>query len=214
MPIPVPDNLKTVAEVVTLATQAAGGSSITPSINVFHFKRQTTINVLSKVALKNIFVANIITPLLAAINIRYTLSNITIRWIDDATDAPAYFANAAVGAIGADSLPSDDAVFFYYKTGLRGRNFRGGKHFSPASEADTTQDILTGAGLGRWQTLQTALAASLTDANGNIWNPCVFSRDLSEIDINPTRVEANIVTQVLLDLNIGTMRRRRSVTVR
>lgn len=202
------------AEVTILGTSATGGSSVTPSINVFHFKRTTTVNALSKAALNAIFQTNILTPLLAAMNVRYTPTNVTVRWLDDALDIPQFFAAAGVGAIATDSLPSDDAVFFLYRTALRGRSYRGAKHFSPASEVDTTNDLLTGAGLARWNTVKAALLANNIDANGNTWAPSVLSRKLSTLTTNPTNVVNTFVTDVLLDLNIGTMRRRRSKTVR
>lgn len=212
--MPIAPALISVAEVITFGHAAAGGSNITPSLNNFCFRRGSTVPVLDKTALKNIFVTNVLTPLLAAMNVRYTCDYLTVRWVDDALDVPLSFAIALPGAIATDSLPSDDAVYYLYRTGLRGRNYRGAKHFGPASEVDTTADVLTGAGLARWQTVQTALAASNTDANGNVWAPAVLSRSLSQLRTNPTTVVANNVQQVLLDLNIGTMRHRRSRTVR
>lgn len=154
-------------------------------------------------------------PLKAAMNVRYTPGSLQIRILDDYNDNEEIFSVAGVGAIGTDSMPSDDAVYFLFRTPLRGRSYRGSKHFGPLSEEDTTDDLLTGAGLARWQTLQTALGATLTDANGNVWQPHVLSRKLSNLAALPVAtVVANQVTSVLLDLNIGTMRKRRSKTVR
>lgn len=90
----------------------------------------------------------------------------------------------------------------------------GSKHFPAASEVDTTGDVLTGAGLARWQTVQTAVGATLVDALGNSWVPCVFSRKKSQIAVNPTTIYQNDVTQVLLDKTLGQMRRRKVLTVR
>lgn len=202
------------AEVTILGTAAVGGSNVTPSVNVFNFKRTTNVNALSKLALFNIFQTNIITPLLAAANVRYTPTAVSVRWLNDALDLPVIFAAAGVGAIASDSMPSDDAVYYLYRTALRGRSYRGSKHFGPLSEVDTTQDLLTGAGLARWVTLKTALVTPNTDANGNVWVPSVLSRLLSQLRTNPTNVVNNFVTEVLLDLNVGTMRKRRSRTVR
>lgn len=202
------------AEVVILGKSTTGGSSETPSINVFNFKRTTNVGALSKAALNTIFQANILAPLLAAANVRYTPQTVAIRWIDDALDGPQLFAAAGNGAIATDSLPSDAAIYYLYRTALRGRSYRGSKHFSPGSEVDTTNDLLTGAGLARWATLKTALATPLTDANANIWQAAVVSRLLSQLVTNPTTVVSNFVTEVLLDLNVGTMRKRRSKTVR
>lgn len=196
-------------------TAATGGSSVTPSINVFSYQRTTSVNPFTKVALNTIFQATVIAPLLAAMNVRYTPNLLTIRILDDFNDYPTNFAVAGVGAIATDSLPSNEAVYLLLRTSLRGRNYRGSKHFGPASEVDTTNDLLVGAGLARWQAVQAAVLSNLVDANGNTWVPTVLSRNLSNLSLLPlASVVATQITDVLLDKNIGTMRRRRSVTVR
>lgn len=210
-----PDTSKTNFQIIVYGTAAAGGSSVTPSINIWNYQRNSVVNPLSKSALNTIFQSAILAPLALAMNVRWTANNVGIRNIDDPQDAVTLFAAAQVGARVADSLPSDDAVYFLFRTSLRGRNFRGSKHFGPASEEDTTQDILTGAGLARWQAVGVALALSLVDANGNQWVPMVLSPSLSNLTSLPAAlVVSNAVTQVLLDLNIGTMKKRRSRTIR
>lgn len=212
--MPIPVNQIRTAEIGILGTAATGGSSITPSINIFHYQRAGVSVAPSKAALNTAFQAAIVAPLLAAMNVRYTPGTLYIRWIDDCNDAPAVFNVAGVGAIATDSLPSDAAIYCLLRTALRGRNYRGSKHFSPGSEVDTTNDLLTGAGLVRWQAVQTALRAPITDATPNTWNLAVVSRALSQLQTNPTTVVVNNVIDVLLDLNVGTMRKRRSKTVR
>lgn len=212
--MPIPATSVQYSEIAVLGQADAAGSNSTPSINVFHFRRTSTVPVITKAALNTAFQASILAPMLAALNIRYKPLNLTIRWIDDALDAPASFSAAGAGAIATDSTPSDAAIYYLLRTSLRGRNYRGSKHFGPASEVDTTGDVLTGAGLTRWQTVQTALATPFADANTNSWQLAVVSRNLSQLLVNPTTVIGNDVTQVLLDLNVGTMRRRRSTTVR
>lgn len=212
--MPIPDAQINIAELIVLGTQAAAGSSVTPSINVFHFRRNAIVNPANKVNLVAAFVANTIVPLLAAANVRYTPNTVTCRWLDDALDPPLSVAVAGAGAIATDSEPSDDAVYLLYRTALRGQSYRGSKHFGGSSEVDTTGDILVGAGLARWQAVQAALLLPLVDASPNTWTPWVFTRKNSQSVVNPTTIKGADVTQVLLDKNIGTMRRRRSVTVR
>lgn len=211
----IPANQLITAEIIVSGRMlTGGGGSLPPSINVFHFRRTAVINNVSKAALNTIFQTTIIVPLLAAMNARYTPGSLTIRMIEDATDFPTPFSVAGAGAIATDGAPSDTAVYYLLRTLTRGKSYRGSKHFGPLSEVDTTNDILTGAGLARWQTLQTALAASMTDATPNTWVPVVLSRKLSQLKTNPTTVTTTDVSSVLLDLNVGTMRRRRSKTVR
>ncbi len=213
--MPIPNNQIRNVQTIIEGTAASGGSSVTPSINIFSFRRLTVVNPFVKAAFSAAFITNIVTPLLAAMNVRYTPAVHTVRILDDFNDAPSAFPIVGNGAIATDSLPSDDAVYMLFRTALRGRTFRGSKHFGPASESDTTGDILTGAGLVRWQAVQTALAANFVDAQGNTWVPTVLSRKLSNLSLLPVAtVVANDVTAVLLDLNVGTMRRRRSKTIR
>lgn len=215
MPIPAGNIVN--LQITIHGTAATGGSSVTPSINVFNYYRTTTVNPFTKTALNTIFQTNVVTPLLAAMNIRYTPGTLSIRILDDFNDAPTVFTVAGVGAIATDSLPSNEAVYMLLRTALRGRNFRGSKHFGPASEVDTTNDLLVGAGLARWNTLKAALLAPCIDANGNTWLPTVLSRNLSNfgsVAVPLAVIVATEVTNILLDLNIGTMRRRRSTTVR
>ena len=198
-----------------LGTLATGGSSVTPAQNLFTYRRLATTAPFTKTAVNTIFQTNVITPLLAATNVRYTPTNLSIRVLDDFNDAEAIFAVAGNGAIATDSYASNAAVYMLYRTALRGRSFRGSKHFAGLSEVDTTADILTGAGLVRWQALQTACLGVLVDANGNTWVPTVLSRKLSQLNALPlATVVANDVIDVLLDLNVGTMRKRRSKTIR
>lgn len=211
--MPIPQTQMLTYQIVTVGTQATGGSSVTPSINVWYYKRTTTAVSADKAALAAAFSTAVLVPLVAAMNIRYAVNAMLVRNVDDVTDIPMRVASALVGAIATDSLPSDDAVYFRLYTLLRGKNYRGGKHFSPASEIDTTNDLLTGAGLARWQGLKAAMALTITDATPNTWNPVVLSASLSQIKRNPTTVVATPISSVVLDANIGTMRRRRSRTV-
>jgi len=212
MPIPAVNQLA--FQIVIQGQSAAAGSNAKSSYNVFNYRRASGVPAITKAALNTAFQANVIPAILAAMNARYSPLNLTIRCLNDALDAPQSFAVAGAGAIATDSLPSDAAIYFLFRTSLRGRNYRGSKHFGPASEIDTTGDVLTGAGLARWQTVQTALALNFVDANANTWIPQVVSTTLSNLVTNPTNVVTNDVTQVLLDLNVGTMRRRRARTVR
>lgn len=201
-------------QIVIRGRQAAAGSSVAPAINVFCYRRTTLVAPASKANLNTIFQTTILVPLLAAANVRYTPNTVSIRCLNDAQDPYADFAAAGAGAIATDSEPSDDAVYCYLKTAIRMPGGKGGKHFAGTSEVDTTGDILTGAGLARWQAVQAALKLVLVDATPNTWVPTVFMPTSSQIKINPTTVNFADVIDSLLDLNIGTMRRRRTKTVR
>jgi len=203
-----------ICEIVVRGRMAAGGSSSTPAINVWHWRRTALSSTLTKSRINTAFQAAIVAAHLAAANVRYTPSSLTIRMIEDAVDFPTPFTVAGVGAIATAGSPSDAAIVLYLQTGLRGRKYRGYKHLAGCSEADTTEDVLTGAGLGRWQAIQAAVLAGFTDADGNIWVPSVVSPSESYFKDNPTTVIANDATAVSLDTVVGTMRKRKPVQIR
>jgi hypothetical protein len=203
-----------IAEITAKGVYAAAGSSAKNIVSVFHYRLALLAAAPTKTALETIFQTTVCIPMTAAMNSRYTQQENRVRWINDATDPGVSFARAVPGAVATDSMPCDDCVSLLYRTGLRGRAYRGSKHFAGVNEIDTTGDVLTGAGLIRWQALQTGLFTTLVDALGNSWIPSVLSRSKSVLATNPTTVVANDVTQVLLNKNVGIMRKRRVATVR
>jgi len=212
--MPLPDAQQRYFEIVLKGTQAAAGSGVAPAINVFNYYRVTVAAAINKAQISAAFAATVVTPLLAAANARYSPNLTLIRNLDDKTDLPVSTAVAGAGAIATDSEPSDDAVYILLRSSLRGKSYRGGKHFAGTSEVDTTGDVLTGAGLTRWQAVRDACKANFTDAGGNVWAPVIVSRKLSNFVPVPAVIVSAFVSDALLDLNIGTMRRRRTKTVR
>lgn len=210
----IPDAAKIVFQIVVRGSQAAAGSGIAPAINVFNYRRTTFVGLVVKANLSTIFQTTVLVPLLAASNVRYTPNLVSIRCLNDAEDPFEDFVAAGAGAIATDSEPSDDAVYVYLKTAVRMPGGKGGKHFAGTSEVDTTGDILVGAGLARWVTVRNACAAAMADATPTNWVPTIFRPTLSQVRVNPTNVIYADVASALLDLNIGTMRRRRTKTVR
>jgi len=96
--------------------------------------------------------------------------------------------------------------------GIRGRGAHGSNHFGPLSESDTTTpdaDILNAAAITRFSAIITAINATLTDGNGNIWVPVVLSRvKPAQYKSNPTNVVTFPISQMLLNKRIGRMKRR------
>jgi hypothetical protein len=212
--MPFAPSVGTITEVLMKGTLAAAGSNIKNVASVFHYRLSALGSSTTKAALQTIFQTTIGVPLLAAFCSRYTQVENSVRWMNDFLDAPQSFAQAGVGAIATDGMPTVDSVYLLLRTGLRHGFNRGSKHFPAVNEIDTTGDVLTGAGLARWQTVQTAVFSSMTDALGNIWIPSVVSKKKTTIAGTVVTPFANDVTQVLLNKTIGTMRRRRVLTAR
>jgi hypothetical protein len=131
----------------------------------------------------------------------------------DALDPYLIVTRTSVGAQGGDWLPSFNAATLQLRTGLRGKSYRGSKHFGTIAESDTTNDELTSGALTRWATMITAYLAGITDSDGNTWLPIVWSRLLSNMSSVPTVIVANQVTSCRINKTLGYMRHRKQKTV-
>jgi hypothetical protein len=188
---------------------SAGGNSINVE-NIFYFRRLTTVNVLSETVLETAFQNNLALTILAALNLRYTQTLNAVRFINDQT-RPFVFVNRAIaGTITGDSMPSNTAVYMLSRTAYRGKSFKGGKHFSPLSESDTTTataDILNAAALVRFQAIEAAWFAGWTDGNGNVWRPCVLSKKNSNFQVQPSVVSTSDITQCVTNQRLAKMKK-------
>lgn len=179
---------------------------------VFHYRLVTGAAPLPSAVITQF--DNLIAPGIAALlNVDWTGTTYDCRQMSDALAQYFTTVNTQVGATTGDRLPMDMAVAMLYRTLSRGRNFRGGKHFGPITEADTLKDELTAGKLTSWQGVAAALKQDLT-VTGSTIRPIVFSPTLSQTRTNPTSLQGDDVSNVLVNKNIGTMRRRREKTVR
>lgn len=211
--MPIPAASITVAQVLIKGEMLSTGGGSKNIYAIFNYRRTAVAIAPNKTNLVTAFTAGPYAAILAAANQDWANFSAYTRWLNDAEDAAQLNVLAGVGAIATDRAPNFAAVYFLFKTALRGRRFAGSKHLAGVNEVDTTGDILVGAGLTRWQAVQTALATPLVSAEGNTWNPAVVSYSRSQLKTNPTTVVVNDVTQVVLDRSIGTMKRRKVKTL-
>jgi len=201
-----------VVEAIVNGSAAAAGSNAKRDGNNFYYRCSNVVGVVSKAAFYTIFNTTVVAVMIAAKNARYSVNNVDVRRLDLPGDAFLRTANAGVGAIATDSEPTVDAVVVKLVSLMRGKVGRGFKHFGSTSEVDTTGDVLTGAGLARWQTVRDALKVVLVDANGNSWTPIIASRYLAVWDFVPPTIRGSDVTNSVLNLTVSTMRRRKAKT--
>ena len=211
--MPIPLAQVTVAEIITRGLIAAGGSNAVRTNFVFHYRRLATAVDPTKAALTAIFRSTVVAPIAAALNVDWAASVHDVRWLNDATDPYLSTTGTEVGAVTGDRLQTFAAAFILLRTGLRGRNFKGGKHFGPMSESDIGDDIFNATAMGRLTDIATAMGTTLTDTTGNQWKLTLLSRSLSQLVTNPTTVVTNDVVQLLPRESIGTMRGRRVESV-
>jgi len=212
MPTPPPANQMVNLEVHIHGTCGAGGSNNRLSDTIFHFVRTTYNTPLgTKAQFDAAFQTNIVTPIAAALNHRWTQTRNSIRYLDDVNDAFVDISHTSPGLITGDSMTTINAAFLLLRTGIRGKSYLGKKHMFPLSESDTTagtDDLLNTVALGLWGTVATNILNGFTDASGNVWKSTVYSRKLSVWRSNPTTIVNTPVTAVLINKRVGRMRHR------
>lgn len=208
------DSSRLVFEVVHFGTIAAGGSGIKNIANVYHFRRTNTPGLATNANIAAAFAAAIIPAVTNALNVDYTGTLVGCRCINDAQENMQFVADTTAGQVAGERLPGYNAAVLILKTDLRGANYRGRKHYAPMSEGDSVDDVLTAGSVTLMNAIAAAILAGFTDANGNIFVPAVVSRNLSQLATNPTTVVATDVTSILTNKTLGTMRRRKTATVR
>lgn len=214
--MPLAPNQITTVEIIVFGTISSAGSNARNTVNIFHYTTPPTSTAKTHQAVNDIFQSQCVPSLTNCLNNRWTQQHNTVRFIDDATDAAVTFAESAVGLVTGDSMPMICAAYMLLRTGLRGKHFRGSKHFGPLSESDTTKpsdDVFNAAMLALWENAAGQLIMNMNDANGNLWKPCVFSRQLSQVKVNPTTIVVNNITQILVKKSIGRLRRREAKSV-
>jgi len=111
-----------------------------------------------------------------------------------------------------DTLPGFSAATVQLKTGLRGKSFRGSKHFGPVAEIDTDRDELTATASNgtNWGNMG-KLLAGLNDGGGNSYGPVVLSRKNSVLigSVADTVAVVADITEGQINLKLGTMTRRK-----
>lgn len=212
----IPDGDIQFAEIGLSGLMTAGGGSAITTYNIFTYRRTNSPGAADKTGLEAAFYGGVGAALILALNARWTYEFNAVRWMNDYNDPTVFFAHNDPGNVAGDSMPSDQAAFLLLKTVMRGRSFKGSKHFAPMSETDTTTagDVFNAACLTRLGDIATAMAAPLTDGNGNIWNPCVVSRKLSSLQLLPIAfVRGEDITQILVNKRVGSMTRRKTRSV-
>jgi hypothetical protein len=203
-----------VVQIIVQGTVPETGGSTKNIFNVFtYFQNPNQPGPPTAVAVANQFLTQVWPGIAAQLSVAYTGTGTLARYLDITTN-PALSGNIpANGAIALPRLPSQQAVVTPFRSSLRGKNYRGSKHFSPIPTASVTGDELTAGAVAAWQALLPSFIATMT-VGGQTFSPCVVSRSLSQLAKDPVSIQGAVITQALLNKTIGTMRRRKEKTVR
>jgi len=195
------------AQVTMNATVVARGGEVKKIANVYNFKRTGSVLPRVKSEVDAAFQTAIGDTVLLALNVDYTQISNTVRWLDDATDMPADFAHANVGAVAGQRYDNFTAAFILLKTSSR--KIKGNKHYSPLAETTVNGDEIVVADLPLFTAIAAAILAGFTDAGGNVWQSTIVSTKNAILTVNPTLFGDDLVSQALVRKTVGTMKRRK-----
>lgn len=150
------------------------------------------------------------TTLVAQLSANVIINSFTLRIMDDSTLLPVAATNVGttyVGGISGDSLPIDKCITFQLKTGKRGRNYRGSKHYPGVPEASTLKDELTTTATTALAALKAGHTVTINDGVA-AWQPVIVNGSLSQL-VNPTTIVATSITSAVLNKTIGVIKRRK-----
>jgi hypothetical protein len=205
-------------EIVTQAHAVARGGAQKNFYNIYHFRRTTTVNVLSKAHIESAFQTAIMTPVLAALDVDYVQEQTSIRFFEDPLNAQTFFAETGVGGVSGDRLPDFNAAVVQLHAGIRGKVGRGSKHYGPIAESSTTGDDLTSGAVTLVTAIGTAIIAGFTDSDGNVWVPGMkaaarVGKPYHYVLPLPTITGWTDIVSFVVNKSLGTMRRRKIRTV-
>lgn len=195
------------AQVSMLATVVARGGETKNIANVYNFRRTSSANPRVKSEVDAAFQTNIATPVLAAVNVDYTQTINTVRWLDDATDMAQAFTHANVGGVPGQRYDNFTAAFILLRT--TSRKTRGSKHYSPLAETTVNGDEIVAGDLPLFTAIRDAILAGFTDASGNVWQSTIVNTKNAIFGVNPTLFGDSLVVSAAARKTVGTMRRRR-----
>jgi len=198
-------------KLIEAVVDANGLSTIV--VNVLHFKNTTPGVVCTESALMIAIKNALNTSLSAALSVASTGKKSELRFMDSPTFAFVVGSTYTAGAVTGDRLPMFNAVTHRLTTGVRGRSYKGSKHWAPIAESQTTLDDLNGGATTLWNAVATALAsmgtAGLYPSGGSVWQLIVLSNLLSNLVSDPCVFTGALVSGVTTNPTIGTMLRRK-----
>lgn len=181
-------------------------------VNVFHYQNQNPGTVCTELALMTVLRTAMSGPLASALSIASLGKNQKLRFMDNPLSGYIAGTIFAAGTVTGDRLPTFNAAVTQCRTGVRGRSFKGSKHWGPVAESHTTLDELNAAALIFWTAVSGIITnggAGFAVTGGSLWKLIVLSTTLSDLVSNPCVFTGAVVTTTTTNKEIGTMRRRK-----
>lgn len=183
-------------------------------VNVLHFRRITGSTPPNMTTLVTSLDTNGLAMVLVNVNVNALWNSSSLRPLDDPLNPGIVYAvnTGNPGGQTGDRYDSFSAAKLSLNTGIRGKSFRGSKHFGPLSESDAAGDDLNAGAITNWTNTAVAIFGSpfiLSDGTGNTFQCCVLSTLLSKLTPPSIQFTGADVLSATLNHTIGTMRRRK-----
>lgn len=212
MSLPTP--LTNVVEISVQGSVVETGGTTRNIFNIFHYyQNPNQPSPPSAVVVANAFIAGPWAAILALLSIGYVGVQTLSRYLDSSANAFNTANPPGTGAVILPRQPAQQAVVGFFRSAIRGKSFRGSKHFGPLATSQVTGDEIAPASVAAWQAANTGLVANIT-AGGQTYTPCVVSKTLSQLRTDPTTIYGAALLTGLTNKTIGTMRHRKEKTVR
>lgn len=180
--------------------------------NVWHYSHPGfSNNPVDPNTIITVFQSNVLQPMCALLHVDYKVIETGVRYLDDTRNIETLSTTSFLGSKTGARLPAYASVCYQLKTTLRGRNWRGSKHITPIAEADTDDDVVAAASVAAFKAWGNNLTAGL-NCGAVTLVPCILSRNLSQLLTNPVTIQAAPVASFLMNLTLGTLRKRREKT--
>jgi len=207
----IPDAEKLHFECKVKGTLAAMGLEPQDTYNIFHYRRTSAAPDVVTANLLLAIQAKVETPWLAAASVHWTLEEYVVRCINDPTDAGSTLVTGDPGLVAGEALPGFNNMLINKHTAFRGRRFMGRMFVCGIAEGGADGNTLTAAQLILLNALAAALDDSIVDADGNTFNPFLFSPSPpSQIENYPTTVNGADITQCIGSDPIAILKSRKS----
>jgi hypothetical protein len=212
MSLPAP--ITNVVEISMQGSVVETGGTTRNVFNIFHYyQNPNQPSPPSAIVVANAFIAGPWAGILALLSIGYVGVQTLCRYLDSSSNAYQNANAPGTGALILPRQPAQQAIVGFFRTAVRGKSFRGSKHFGPLATAAVTGDEIAPASVAAWQAAITALVANIT-AGGQTYTPCVVSKTLSQLRTDPVTIIGAAKLTGLTNKTIGTMRHRKEKTVR
>lgn len=200
-------------EMVMMGQVTASNASTLPDRNILHWYTPVPLPGGDLTTFWNNFWALIGTAWADAKSDSYNLVSAVLQYIDDPTSIKETVLVGVTGTVATDRSAQFNAGVIRKTSGLTGKNWRGSMHIGALPETFTTKDQLNASpGSVKYQAivdvLQGLVTTGLSDG-GSTFYPVILSPTQSDRISIPAVLTASYVRDFLLNLKVGTMKRRK-----